>query len=246
MIFNFFRTIIWFLFFFGYLLFVVPFQIIGLKALKSGNYEKSDALAKKHVKIWIATLLKLAGAKVVVEGKENIPSNTACVFVANHRSQYDIPIMLTQISDNPLAILSKIEVKAIPFVRSWMKMLHCVFVDRKDVRASMAALNEAIEVVKMGYSMAIFPEGTRYKGKEGDVGEFKAGAFRIALKTKAPIVPIAISNSRAIMENNHNIMTPGTIYVKILPAIHTENLSKDEVKLLPEKTANIIKQNLQK
>ncbi len=244
MIFNFFRTIVWFFYFFGYLIFIIPVQIVGMKAWKKGEYKKSDELAEKHVKIWISTLLKLAGAKVIVQGKENIPENTACVFVANHRSQYDIPIMLTKITDKPIAMLSKIEVDRVPFVRSWMRMLHCVFVDRKDMRAGMAALNEAGEVIKMGYSMAVFPEGTRYKGKEGEVGEFKAGAFRIAFKTKAPIVPIAIINSRAIMENNHNLMTPGTIHVKILPPINTSQLSKDELKELPEKIANTIEQNL--
>ncbi len=246
MIINFLRTIIWFTFFIGYLILIIPIQIIGMRALRRKDYKTSDALASKHVKIWINTLLKIAGAKVIVTGKENIPKDKACVFVANHRSQYDIPIMLTKITQEPIALLSKIEVDKLPFVRKWMRMLHCVFVDRKDARKSMAALNEAIQVVNSGYSMAIFPEGTRYKGKEGDVGEFKAGAFRIAAKTKAPIVPIAISNSRAIMESNHNIMTPGVIHVKILPSLNTENLTKDEVKQLPETLSALIKDNLKK
>ncbi len=244
MILNFFRTIIWFAYFFGYLIIIYPKQQKGLKALEQGDLKTSDTLAAHHVDRWINTLLKIAGAKVIVEGKENIPKDVACVFVANHRSQYDIPIILTQIQDKPIALLSKIEVNKLPFVRKWMLMLHCVFVDRKDPRKSMQALNEAIDVVKSGYSMAIFPEGTRFKGKEGEIGEFKAGAFRIAAKTKAPIVPIAISNSRDIMENNYNLMTPGTIHVKILPAIETKNLTKDEIKELPEKIGIIIKTNL--
>ncbi len=244
MLFNIFRTIVWFGFFCGYLIYAIPFQIIGMRALKRKDYKKSDALAAKHVKVWINTLLKIAGAKVIVNGRENIPKNTACIYIANHRSQFDIPLMLTQIDEKPIPLLSKIEVDKLPFVRKWMRMLHCVFVDRKDARKSMAALNDAIEVVKAGYSMAIFPEGTRFKGNEGDVGEFKAGAFRIAAKTKAPIIPIAISNSRDIMENNYNIMTPGTIYVNILAPIQTENLTKDELKELPQTLSALIKNNL--
>ncbi len=246
MIINIFRTIIWFIFFMGYLIVLIPQQIIGMRALKRKDYAKSDAIAKKHVDIWISTLLKIAGAKIIVQGKENLIKNEPCIFVANHRSQYDIPIMLTKVDDKPIALLSKIEVDKLPFVRKWMRMLHCVFVDRKDARKSMMALNEAIEVVKSGYSMAIFPEGTRFKGEEGDVGEFKGGAFRIAAKTKAPIIPIAISNSRAIMEANHNIMTPGTIIVKILPPIQTQALTKDEIKELPETLREMIKHNLSK
>ncbi len=85
-----------------------------------------------------------------------------------------------------------------------MKLLHCVFLDREDPRKAMKALNEATENLK---KVSIFPEGTRNKGKEGTVQEFKSGAFRIASKAKAPVVPVAISGTRAIFEDNHMIGT---------------------------------------
>lgn len=81
-----------------------------------------------------------------------------------------------------------------------MRLLHCVFLDREDPRKAMTALNEAIDLVKKGYSLTIFPEGTRNKGTEGSLLEFKSGAFRVATKAKAPIVPLAITGSRDIME----------------------------------------------
>lgn len=121
---------------------------------------------------------------MTVEGQENIPAGP-CVFVGNHRSYYDIPILLTAL-DAPHGILAKEELEKIPLLNRWMKLLGCVFVKRDDIRASVKALNDATAIVESGRSFVIFPEGTRYKGEEGGAGEFKAGAFRIAIKTGCP------------------------------------------------------------
>ena len=94
-----------------------------------------------------------------------------------------------------------------------MKLLGCVFVQRDDLRASVRALNDATAIVESGKSFVIFPEGTRYKGEEGGAGEFKAGAFRIAVKTGAPVVPVAITGARALFENNGNLCHPGSVDV---------------------------------
>ena len=104
----------------------------------------------------------------------------------------------------------------------------------------MEALNEAIANVKKGYSVTIFSEGTRNKGEEGSLLEFKGGAFRIATKTKAPLVPIAILHSRDIMENNGGWMKPAHVTIHILPPIETGDLSREELKELPQRTAALI------
>lgn len=227
------RTIIWFIYFWLYLIVVWPWQKKGERALKSGDWKTADELAVRFVPNWANRLMRLAGVTITVEGKENIPAGRPSVFVANHRSYYDIPVILTQL-DAPHALLSKTEINHIPFVRGWMRMLHCVFVDRDDVRASMNALKEATENVKKGYSITIFPEGTRYKGEEGGIGEFKGGAFRIATKAGAPLVPVAITGTRAIMEDNGGYwMRPGHVTIKILPAIETSDLTREQLKELP-------------
>ncbi len=115
-----------------------------------------------------------------------------------------------------------------------MKLLGCVFVQRDDVRASVRALNDATAIVESGRSFIIFPEGTRYKGEEGGTGEFKAGAFRIAVKTGAPVVPVAISGARGLFEAHGNRATPGTVYVRVLPPIQTAGMSRAEQKQLPD------------
>ena len=131
-------------------------------------------------------------------------------------------------------LLHKEELEKIPLLNRWMKLLGCVFVQRDDVRASVRALNDATAIVEGGRSFVIFPEGTRYKGEEGGAGEFKAGAFRIAVKTSAPVVPVAVTGARALFESNGNRCRPGSVRIKIMSPIQTAGMSKAEQKQLPD------------
>ena len=149
------------------------------------------------------------------------------------RDLWKIPILLTAL-DAPHGILAKEELEKIPLLNRWMKLLGCVFVQRDDVRASVRALNDATAIVEGGRSFVIFPEGTRYKGEEGGAGEFKAGAFRIAVKTGVPVVPVALTGARALFEGNGNLCHPGSVHIKVLPLIRTEGMSKAEQKQLPD------------
>ncbi|MCQ2557586.1 MAG: 1-acyl-sn-glycerol-3-phosphate acyltransferase [Oscillospiraceae bacterium] len=237
------RTIVWFAYFWGYLLFHLPVLNRGRKALKAGKWDLADAIAYKHVPEWCNTLVKLAGVEITVTGRENVP-NRPCVFVANHRSLYDIPIMLTLLKD-PMPLVAKIEANKFPIVRRWMELLHCLFLDRANPRQGMEIINQASEIVNKGYHMGIFPEGTRYKGEEGGMGPFLGGAFRIASKSKAPVVPVVIFNSRACLEGDgHFTMKPQKVQVHILPAIETEGMDRAALKALPQQVEEIVRNEL--
>ena len=228
-----FRTIAMFIYLFGYM--IVHYGVLrrAERALAAGDMQLVEELVNKHIPHWSRGILKVTGVSLSVEGLENIPKDTACVFVGNHRSYYDIPILLTAL-DAPHGILAKEELEKIPLLNRWMKLLGCVFVKRDDIRASVKALNDATAIVESGRSFVIFPEGTRYKGEEGGAGEFKAGAFRIAIKTGVPVVPVAISGARDLFEGHGLRATPGDIRVRILPAIQTAGMSKAEQKQLPD------------
>ena len=124
------RTIAWFIYFFGYMILHKKDLNSGLQALEAGDEARVNELVNRHVPHWCSELLHRAGVSVQVEGRENIPKGVACVFVANHRSYYDIPLMLTCL-DGPHALVSKAEVEKIPLVRGWMKLLHCVYEPRR-------------------------------------------------------------------------------------------------------------------
>ena len=178
-----FRTIAMFTYLFGYM--IVHYGVLrkAERAQAAGDTETVRRLVEQHIPHWSRGILNVTGVRLSVEGLDNIPKEGPCVFVANHRSYYDIPLLLASL-DKPYGILAKEELEKIPLLSRWMKLLGCVFVQRDDVRASVRALNDATAIVESGRSFIIFPEGTRYKGEEGGAGEFKAGAFRIAVKTE--------------------------------------------------------------
>ena len=228
-----FRTIALFIYLFGYM--IVHYGVLrrGERALAAGDTATVEQLVNQHIPRWSRGILKVSGVTLSVEGLDNIPKDTPCVFVGNHRSYYDIPLLLAAL-DKPHGILAKEELEKIPLLNRWMKLLGCVFVQRDDVRASVRALNDATAIVQGGKSFVIFPEGTRYKGEEGGAGEFKNGAFRIAVKTGAPVVPVAISGARALFESNGNRCRPGSVRIQVLPPIQTAGMSKAEQKQLPD------------
>ncbi len=226
------RTIALFVYLFGYMIVHYATLRRAERALAAGDLDTVEQIVKANIPRWSRGILRVTGARMTVEGQQNIPAGP-CVFVGNHRSYYDIPILLTAL-DAPHGILAKEELEKIPLLNRWMKLLGCVFVKRDDIRASVKALNDATAIVESGRSFVIFPEGTRYKGEEGGAGEFKAGAFRIAIKTGVPVVPVAISGARGLFEGHGLRATPGDIRVRILPAIQTAGMSKAEQKQLPD------------
>ena len=102
----------------------------------------------------------------------------------------------------------------------------------------MLLLRDSVKTLQEGYSLHISPEGTRSRGDA--MGEFKAGAFRIASKAGAPIVPVAIDGSYRAMEANHNLMCPGHVTMTVLPPIETAGLDRAAQKALPDEVARRI------
>ena len=199
--------------------------------------EERDAVVEKIVRNWARRLLFLAGTKVSVTGRENIPEDRVCVFASNHQSFFDILVLLAYL-DKPHALLSKAVIGKVPFIRLWMKEIHCVFVDRSDMKAGIEAVNRMIEVIRNGYSAIIFPEGTRSKDRQ--VGEFKGGAFMVAQKTGAPVIPVALDGTSALFEDNGHWIVPGRVNLAILPPIETEGMSRAESKALPARTQQLV------
>ena len=214
-----------------FLILTFPVRVVEWFLHKSSPYA-SDISSLRIVQWAFKVILRITGVKTTVIGEENIPDEPV-LFIGNHRSYFDIPIMLVAL-DHPHGILAKEELANIPLLSRWMNLLGCVYVKREDVRGSLQALKDAADVVKNGESFTIFPEGTRYKGVEGGAGEFKAGAFRIAIKTGAPVVPVAISGARALYEDHGCIVRPGSVRVTILPAIRTAGMKKEEQTQLPQ------------
>jgi 1-acyl-sn-glycerol-3-phosphate acyltransferase len=230
------KTIVAIIRFFWYLILSTPLIRKTKKLDKKGLIAERDAIVVPQVIRWGKFVVGLSGAQVTVSGEEHIPADTSVVFIGNHQGNFDIPLLLGYIN-KPKAFISKIEILKVPMLSDWMKLMQCTFLNRKDMRQSVKAMAEAVETVKRGYSLVIFPEGTRSKG--GPVAEFKAGSFKLPLKAGVPIVPITIDGSWRLFEETGK-MKKGEVHITIHPPVPTANLSKEEAAALPEKVRTIV------
>lgn len=202
-----------------------------------GDTEKRKAYIHKVTYSWARFILRVAGANVNIIGLENLPKNQTVLFVSNHQSNFDIPLLLGTINI-PKGFIAKKELENWPLISTWMKYINCIFMDRDNLRKSAASIIEGINILKSGYSMVIFPEGTRSKGKP--VSDFKGGSFKLATKSKCPIVPLTINGTYKLLEENHNKIKSAYVELIIHPAINVSDLSKDELENLPQTVHSII------
>lgn len=189
---------------------------------------------------WAKDMLKAAGVKVEVSGSENIPKE-ACLFVSNHQSYFDVPILMAVI-DRSIGFIAKKEIEKVPFMNYWMKELHSVFMDRDNIREAVKSINEGIENLQNGYSMVIFPEGTR--SKCDTVGEFKKGSMKLGIKAGAPIIPVTINGAYKAFEGNNNRVKSADVKIVFGEPIYPKNLSKEEQNNLAEVFKGIICKNI--
>lgn len=206
------------------------------EAIKKGH-DKNYKLAQKMAK----RLLKLIGAKLHIEGEENLLEGGTYVYMGTHKSYIDILILMTLV-ERPLTFIGKAEVDKIPFIGTWFHCAGGIPMDRDDIRQSFQVILEAIEQLKAGHSVAIFPEGTRAKGRE--MGDFKGGSFKLATKANVPIIPIAMQDTFKLLEEKRRVQ-PWDIYIKIGEPIDVPNLTKEEKKTIAKDTENYMKQLLE-
>lgn len=179
------------------LFFSLPYHLY-LKKLWKSNPEKAWKKAQKFVSGFFKTELKISGCKVTILGKENIPEDTPVLFVGNHRSYFDILIYHEAIG-RPVGYIAKSEMRKIPLLPLYMDDIGCLFLDRDDIKQGLKIINQGAEYMKLGHSMVLFPEGTRNQKEE--MLPFKEGGYKMAEKSKSPIVPVAITGSDLLLES---------------------------------------------
>lgn len=174
----------------------------------------------------------ISGVKLTVIGEENVPKNQAVLYVGNHRSQFDIVLNYAR-CPGLTGFVAKKELEKIPLLSTWMRFLHCLFLDRDNIKEGLKTILAAIEQVKNGISIMIFPEGTRSKdADELQMLPFHEGSFKIATKSGCPIIPVAISNSSALFEDQFPRIKPAAVTIEYGAPIYPKELSKEEQKFL--------------
>lgn len=180
----------------------------------------------------------LAGAKVEYIGEENIPTDTPVLYIGNHRSFFDIVLTYVRVP-RPTGYISKKEIEKVPLLNVWMRNLNCLFLDRENIKEGMQTILAAIDMMKNGKSVCIFPEGSRNK-EEGTLLPFHEGSFKIAVKSGCPIIPMTINNSAAIFENQFPFIKKAHVIIEYGKPVYPKELPKENQKRLGEYVSNII------
>ena len=227
----------------GYLILSIPILLVEW-IIGRFSPEKKDISSLRIIQAVFRFILTITGAKITVIGEENVPKDTPVLYIGNHRSYFDI---LLTYSRCPIrtGYIAKKEMEKIPLLSTWMRYLHCLFLDRKDIKQGLKTILTAVDKVKSGISICIFPEGTRNKNAdETDMLSFHDGSFKIATRAKSPIIPIAISNSANIWEANFPKMSPTHVVIEYGKPIIPSELDRDTQRHLGAYTQNIIKEML--
>ncbi|MCK5780002.1 MAG: 1-acyl-sn-glycerol-3-phosphate acyltransferase [Psychrilyobacter sp.] len=194
-------------------------------------------------------IIDRTGAKVEViyedeSDYKKLTSNEAVVLISNHQSNMDIPAIQGYFPIVP-GFLAKKEMETWPFFGKWTPLTRSVFVDRKNPREGIKAIREAVKIVKEGYPILVFPEGTR--SEDGKLGEFKNGGFKIAVDAKAKIVPITLKGTYDIQKKGCVKMYRNKkVKLIIGKVIDTNDYDKVELKNIHNIVKNKIEENFNK
>ena len=202
------------------------------------NPERKDRHSKAIVGWGFRCVTFLSGTRVEARGLENIPRDTAVLYVANHRSYFDI-VLTYALFPGVTGYVAKKEMKKWPLLNVWMANIQCLFLDRENIKEGLKTILLGVEKVKKGISICIFPEGTRNKVNDTFL-PFHEGSFKIAEKAKAPIVPITLAGTNAIFEDHLPRIQKQTVIIEYGKPIDIQTLDKDTRKNLSGYVQGII------
>ena len=181
--------------------------------------------------IWARIFCWLAFVKVTVRGRENIDPSTSYVFVANHQGAYDIFTVYGYLGHN-FRWMMKQSLRKIPFVGWACRWAHQIFVDNSSASATRRTMQEAEKLLSGGMSLVVFPEGAR--SWDGNMRQFKRGAYRLAVEFSLPVVPLTIDGAFDVLPRFKRLPVPGHIRLTIHKPIHPEADGHDLAKLMDQ------------
>jgi len=186
-------------------------------------------------RLWSWLILATTGVEVSVKGLERVPRDRPYVFLSNHQSFYDIPVLFWYLPFD-LRIIAKDSLGSFPFIGWHLARTGHVLVDRSNPGPS--AFRQVSELMKARRSLVVFPEGTR--SADGRVGTFRTGIFRMAIESKLLIVPVALRGSRRVMRKNELTTRPGRVSVEVFDPIATDSLTQADAKALAERVRAVV------
>lgn len=199
-------------------------DVLGEEMVQQKIHDHASAVAKR--------IMKLSGAKLIVNGAENLPKEGAVLYVSNHQSFMDIPAIMS-VLERPTGFIAKDDLGKIPFFKEWVVQLKAVLIARGDARKALTAIIQASKLLQQGHCLVLYPEGTR--SRDGKLLEFKAGSLKAAQKGNAAIVPVAIDGAMDVMKRDSYWVRKADVTVTIMPAIPAEEVKATDTKELADR-----------
>ena len=227
----------------AFLILSIPILIVEWIIGKFNPYAR-DISSLRIVQFMFKLILFVAGTKVTVIGEDRIPKDTPVLYVGNHRSYFDVVLTYAR-CPGLTGYVAKDSMKKIPLLSSWMKRLHCLFLNRSDIKEGLKTILQGIDQMKNGVSMCIFPEGTRNKTDDLML-PFKEGSFKIAEKSGCPIIPMAITNSADVLEAHMPRVKKAHVIVEYGKPIYPNELDKEQKKKIGAYCQDVIAEMLEK
>jgi 1-acyl-sn-glycerol-3-phosphate acyltransferase len=212
------RTILVVVYIATWLIVVAPPLILYTVAVRSADFLYRVAMVS------VRGAVRLAGMRIRVEGMENVPPGV-CVFVANHVSNVD-PLAVVPVIPKRVAILVKKELFRVPILATAMRLASFVPVDRRDPEAAAASVGTAVENLRCGVSLLVYPEGTR--SPDGRLRPFKKGSFVMAIQARVPVVPISIIGTQNVMRKGDLFMRPGDVTIRFGPPVDASSYAMEQ------------------
>jgi len=199
--------------------------------------------AHKVARIWAKCILALSNTRVTVKGLSNLEPGRSCIYMANHMSNFDIPVLQASL---PVQFrwLAKAELYKIPVFGYAMKRAGYISIDRSNRESAIESLNKAAKIIRNGISVVIFPEGTRSRTR--NIQPFKKGGFFLAVDSGAPIIPIIINGTERIMPKKQMLIKPGNVTLEIAKPINSSDYTRKTKNDLMDKVRYIFLKSFEK
>jgi 1-acyl-sn-glycerol-3-phosphate acyltransferase len=210
--------------------------VLGTASLASSVFDRRGYFAHGCARVWSWLILATTGVSVDVQGLPALERGRTYVFVSNHQSIYDIPVVFSSLPYQ-LRIIAKESLGQFPFLGWHLRRTGHLLVDRRNPdRASI--LRQWKGLVGQGLSLVVFPEGTR--SADGRVGLFKAGSVLLAIEAELPIVPVSVDGTRQVMRKGELTTRPGHATVVIHPPVETCGMAPSEARSLADRLRTIV------
>jgi 1-acyl-sn-glycerol-3-phosphate acyltransferase len=209
--------------------------VLGTASLVGGLFDRRGHFAHRCAQWWARLILATSGVRIERGGHALPGEHESCIFVANHSSIYDVPVLFTAVP-RQLRIMAKAALGRVPFIGWHLRLSGHLLVNRTNPGAGI--FKKMQRMARSGASLIVFPEASRTS--DGQLKKFKGGIFLLAIEHGLPIVPVSVDGTRTVMPKGRLRVEPATVRVTVHAPIQTTGLSREDARGLADRTREIV------